>query len=395
MMRILVLHNLYQQRGGEDAVVEAETALLRAGGHDVRVEKVHNDQIVGFAAKTKAFANAAFDAGRYRWMRDVLQDYRADIVHIHNFFPLLTPAVHAAAADMGVPVVQSLHNFRITCANALLLRGGYICEKCVGGSKLWGVYHRCYRGSLPGSLAVVNMQIRAQRQHSWHRHVHRFIALTEFGKSKFVSAGLPAERIAVKPNFLPKIAPVLQEPRSGGLFVGRLSREKGAHLLIEAWRHLPDVGLTIAGDGPERGRLEAAAPANIRFLGQVGSAEVAREMARAAFLVIPSICYEGFPLTVVEAFSRALPIVASRIGSLAEIVTPGLNGDLFEPGHPESIVEVVQRFLSEASYGQRLGAGALGSYLSLYTAERNLKQLETIYAEAMEQRAADMVVSGV
>ncbi|OAM78575.1 glycosyltransferase family 4 protein [Devosia elaeis] len=394
-MRILVLHNLYQQRGGEDAVVEAETALLRAGGHDVRIEKVHNDQIVGFASKAKAFANAAYDAGRYCWMQDILQDYPADIVHIHNFFPLLTPAVHAASTDMGVPVVQSLHNFRITCANAMLLRDGQICEKCVGGNKLWGVYHRCYRGSLPGSLAVVNMQIRAQRESSWFRHVHRFIALTEFGKNKFVRAGLPADRIVVKPNFLSMGAPVPREPRSGGLFVGRLSEEKGAHLLIEAWRHLPDVGLTIAGDGPERKRLEATAPANIRFLGQVDPAEVAREMARAAFLVIPSICYEGFPMTVVEAFSRELPILASRIGALAEIVTSGANGDLFEPGRPDSIVEAVRRFLSEASYGPRLGAGALRSYLSLYTSERNLKQLETIYAEAIEQRAADMAANNV
>lgn len=388
-MRVLVLHNVYQQRGGEDAVVAAETALLRAGGHDVRVEQVHNSQISGFAGKAKAFVNTAYDAGRYGWMQGILREHRPDVVHVHNFFPLLTPAIHAAATEMGVPVVQTLHNFRVTCANALLLRDGQVCEKCVSGSKLWGVYHRCYRGSLAGSIAVVSMQVRAERRRTWFRHVHRFIALTEFARDKFVQAGLPADRIAVKPNFVPAGVPVSQGARSGGLFVGRLSREKGVDVLVEAWRSLPDIPLTILGDGPERRDLEAAAPPNVRFLGQVEPAEVERAMARAAFLAVPSIWYEGFPMIVVEAFSRGLPVLASLIGSLAEIVTPNVNGALFEPANAASIVDTVQEFLSAPSSGQRLGAGALQSYLSLYTEKQNLEQLETIYAEAVGQLEAD------
>jgi Glycosyltransferase len=394
-MKILILHNEYQQRGGEDAVVAAEEALLFERGHEVRVAQAHNNDISGFVSKATVFATVAYSRGRYLWAKELLAGFRPDILHIHNFFPLLTPAVHHAATDMGVPVVQTLHNFRLTCANALLLRDGHVCEKCVGGSKLWGAYHRCYRASLPASLAVVHMQLRAQRSQTWKRHVHRFIALTEFARGKFIAAGLPGDRISVKPNFVSAAHRDVAKMRAGALFVGRLSPEKGVTPLIDAWHSLPDIPLTVIGDGPERPRLAATAPPNVRFLGQMNASAVREEMARAEFLVMPSIWYEGFPMTVVEAFSQGLPVLASRIGALEEIVLPDVNGGHFEPSNPMSIVGAVNAFRANAGAGSRLEAGARRTYQDCYTGERNAVQLEKIYAEAIEQIGQDRAANWV
>lgn len=381
-MNILILHNSYQQTGGEDAVVAAESALLRGAGHRVRVETVSNHAISGLAARATTFLNAPYDPKRKEWLADLVARERPDLVHIHNFFPLLTPAIHEAAAEMGLPVVQTLHNYRLVCANARLFRKGSICEKCLAGSRFWGVAHRCYRGSFPGSLAVVRMQERAFRAGTWHSHVHRFIALTAFARKKFIAGGLPADRIAVKPNFVARTsAPA--DARHGALFVGRLSPEKGVETLVKAWRRLPMFPLTIAGSGPELESMRALAPANVTFTGAQGPEEIALHMAKAQALIVPSLWYEGFPMVVAEAFAAGLPIIASNIGSLAEIVVPGRNGSHFVPGDAQNLAVVVKALLADPAALQRLAAGARASYETHYRPETNLAQLERIYAEAI------------
>lgn len=382
-MKILILHNTYQQRGGEDAAVEAESALLGAARHEVRVEVVSNHGISGFAARTSTFLRAPYDAARKGWLADLIGDARPDVVHIHNFFPLLTPAIHETAAEMGLPVVQTLHNYRLVCANAQLLRGGSICEKCLAGNRIWGVVHRCYRGSLPGSLAVMRMQDRAIRTGAWHKHVHRFIALTEFSRSKFIAGGLPANRMAVKPNFVAREMPLAAQ-RRGALFVGRLSPEKGAETLVRAWRGLPSIPLTVVGGGPELGKLPAIAPANVTFTGAQTPEQVAGHMAGAQALIVPSIWYEGFPMTVAEAFAAGLPVIASDIGSLGEIIVSGRSGLHFTPGDADSLAAIVKTLFADPAALQRLGAGARASYEAHYTPMANLAQLERIYAEAIE-----------
>ena len=382
-MNILILHNAYQQPGGEDAVVAAESALLRGAGHKVRVETVSNHAISGFAAKAATFLAAPYNPTRKKWLAALVDRERPDLVHIHNFFPLLTPAIHEAAAEMGLPVVQTLHNYRLVCANAQLLRNGSVCEKCLAGNRLWGVAHRCYRGSLPGSLAVVRMQERAFRAGTWHSHVHRFIALTAFARQKFVASGLPADRIAVKPNVVARIsAPA--DARHGALFVGRLSPEKGVETLIKAWEQLPMFPLTIAGNGPELERMRALAPANVTFTVAQTPGEIALHMAKAQALIVPSLWYEGFPMVVAEAFAAGLPVIASNIGSLAEIVVPGRNGAHFVPGDAQDLVATVEALLANPATLQRLAVGARASYETHYTPETSLAQLERIYADAIE-----------
>lgn len=227
-MRILILHNTYQQAGGEDSVVRNESAMLAGAGHEVIVEHVSNHAIRSFRDKFDAFTQVGYNPARIGWMNGLLDRVGPDIVHVHNFFPLLTFAVHETAHQRGLPVVQTLHNYRLGCAAGTFERDGKICELCLGRTRLSALRHRCYRGSLPGTAALVMMQRRAVRHDFLARNVDVFIALTEFARSKYVEMGLPAMKIALKPNFIDgpdKTDPAV--PRAGALFVGRLSKEKG------------------------------------------------------------------------------------------------------------------------------------------------------------------------
>lgn len=391
-MRIIVVHNAYQRAGGEDAVVRAELELLGSAGHDVLPLIVSNHSISGLGSKMRTMLLTPANPFSGRWIARNIREFGADLVHVHNFFPLLSPQVHESAAATGTAVVQTLHNFRLHCAGALYMRDGATCEDCLGRVGLAAVRHRCYRGSAVGSAAVVAMQQLARARNTWFRSVDAFIALTQFAAAKLAQGGLPAERIVVKPNFADLPAPQPAR-RSGLLYVGRLSREKGADVLVEAARALPEQQVTVLGTGPEEEALRSAAPPNVHFAGLVGPEEVARQMAQASLLIIPSRCYEGFPLTLVEAAAAGLPAVVSRIGSLAEIVVEGVNGFHFRTGDDTDLARVVRSLLQDHD---RLGAmqrDARLLYEQRYTSRANLPQLEAIYALAL-RRAADRVVSG-
>lgn len=385
-MNILIVHNTYQLRGGEESVVAAEADLLQGAGHNVHTETVSNAEISSTVEKAKVFFSTPYDKRRKAWVRELVGRTKPDLVHIHNFFPLLTPAVHEAFAKLGLPVVQTLHNYRLLCAGAQFLRDGQVCEKCLHGSRAWGVVHRCYKNSLPGSLALVMMQERAFRHQTWSRHVHRFIALTDFARQKLVEGGLPADRIKTKPNFA-AATELKPGPREGVLYVGRLSREKGVSVVLEAWRKRPNELLTIVGDGPERERLERAAPENVRFVGQLESEQVSQLMSRSKCLVMPSVWYETFGLTMIEAFSNGLPVVASRLGAMAEIVIPGKNGEHFRPGDPDDLFEKLSGLLADPGRLAALGEGARRDFDEKYSPAQNLDTLLAIYEEAREAAA--------
>ncbi|MFS0738648.1 glycosyltransferase family 4 protein [Sphingomonas sp. 1P06PA] len=372
--------------------MEAEAALLSAAGHEVAVRLVDNDAIVGSAAKIAAVAKVAGNHARADWIAREVISTRADIVHVHNFFPRLTPAIHGGARGAGAAVVQTLHNYRLFCANALFLRDKRVCEDCLGRTGWPAIRHRCYRGSLPGSAAVVAMQRVSFARGVWHRDVDRFIALTQFAKDKAIAGGLPAGKIAVKPNFLLS-GQAPSGPRTGALFVGRLAVEKGAADLIAAWRDVPGKPLTIVGDGPERASLERDAPANVRFLGHQPPDIVRDEMARAACLVVPSIWYEGFPMIVVEALAAGLPIIASRIGSLIEIVGE-CCGRQFNPGDTADLARKVCMVLGDPDLSRRLSQGARSTYEASYMPASNLAMLERIYADAIASRVTSTGTSG-
>ncbi|MGY3446641.1 MULTISPECIES: glycosyltransferase [unclassified Bradyrhizobium] len=391
-MKILVAHNRFQGRGGEDVVFEAEVGLLRGAGHSVETLTVSNETINSLAARIATTLSIADNADGSRVMADAIDRFRPEVVHVHNFFPLLSPAVFDLCRQRGVPAVVTLHNYRTICTGGMLLRDGRICHKCLDRGHLWGVAHRCYRGSLAGSMASAYMIAQHQRRGTWTRPGLRLIALTQFAKTLFAQAGFDADRIDVKPNFMADPgAPDPAAPRAGLLYVGRLSREKGVGVLLDAVAGT-DVRLRIVGEGPERAALAARASGDVTFLGALSRAEVLREMAKAQALVVPSLWYEGFPMVVVEAFARGTPVIASEIGGLAEVVSAGRTGALVPPGDAAALRRAIADTLGAADLAADWGRAARAAYLELYAPAENLRQLEAVYARATGGRSRPVAV---
>jgi glycosyltransferase involved in cell wall biosynthesis len=325
--RILVVHNRYQQPGGEDAVVEAEVNLLRRRGHAVETYIRDNDEL-NEMSRLNALAENLWSRRTWSGVAKLTRAFRPDVIHVHNTFAMVSSSVYWAAARAVVPVVQTLHNFRLMCVQAMFLKDGKVCEDCIDRVPWRGVVHKCYRSSGLYSAAQATVIGMNRAIGTYRDRVTRYIALTDFCRDKFIQGGLPAERISVKPNFV-DIERVPTNGRRGGLFVGRLAAEKGVDVLLAALKELPNVSIDVIGDGPERARL--AEHPQVNLLGWLGAAEINERMQRAAYLVMPSIWYENFPRTLVEAYANGLPVIASRLGSLAELVDHGRTGLVFEP----------------------------------------------------------------
>jgi glycosyltransferase involved in cell wall biosynthesis len=384
-MRILVAHNHYAQRGGEDTVFENEVRLLRAAGHEVHTVEASNADVVSWRQKAQAFLGAAHNRSGAAAVAAAVLAHRSEVVHFHNVFPLFSPAAYGACRLVGAAVVQTLHNYRPVCLGSLLLRDGMICRQCVGHSPLPGVAHRCYRGSLIASAAAGHMLAVHRGRGTWWRDVDRYIALTAFSRDIFVGSGFPSGLIEIKPNFLGDPGPTPGGARSGVLYVGRLSAEKGVATLLEACAGL-DCEVRIAGTGPAEDSLRAASPANAVFLGALGHAAVLEEMRRACAVVLPSIWFEAFPMIIVEAFACGTPVIASRLGALAEIVEDGGTGALSPPGDAAALRTRIQELTKDPGLAAKLGKAARAAYLARYTPEANLPILERIYAAAVSAR---------
>ncbi|KPF43946.1 transferase [beta proteobacterium AAP121] len=378
--RVLLVHNAYQQRGGEDAVVEAEATLLREHGHEVTLYSRHNDEVAGLSRLALA-RDTLWSPRTGRDLQALISQHRPGVVHVHNSFPLVSPSVYWAAARAGLPVVQTLHNFRLLCPQALLLREGRICEDCVGRVPWRAVQHGCYRGSAVQSAAVAGMLQLHRGLGTWQRQVTLYIALNAFCRDKFIEGGLPAERIRIKPNFIDLPAPAPQS-REGFLFVGRFSLEKGLEVLAQALALAPPgTALHAAGSGPDAGLLEGAP--GVQLLGPLPPASVYAQMARRRALVLPSIWYENFPRTLVEAFANGLPVIASRLGAMATLVEDGVTGLLFRPGDAADLAAKLAWAEAHPAEMQRMGDQARRHYEAELTGPANLQQLRAIYAEAM------------
>lgn len=386
-MRVLIIHNRYQQAGGEDNVVSAEAKLLTDHGHDIELWIADNKDLPGgLNGKFSTAINTTYSKISRDKAREKLRQFKPDLVHVHNFFPQFSPSIYDACQEYKVPVVQTLHNYRLICPGAMLMRGGNICELCVSGSPYQAALYDCYRNSKLGSLVVANLVAHHRRKGTWHNKVDRFIALTNFAKRKFVEAGFPDNKIAVKGNFMSD--PLLEVPANykGGdslfaLFVGRLSEEKGIGTLLNAWALLNgNTPLKVAGVGPLESLLNEKG--NVVALGHQDSREVSLLMRQAAFLALPSEWYEGFPLVLVEAFAHGLPVLASNMGSMADIITDGETGLLFTPGSAVELAQKAQWLLENPEETQKIGANARRIFLEKYTAEKNYAELIAIYQDA-------------
>ena len=379
-LRVLLVHNRYQQPGGEDAVVRDELAMLQAGGVEVELYERHNDQ-VALLSKSRLAAGTVWSRETTGDLARIAQRFAPDLIHAHNTFPLISPSLYHAASARGIPVVQTLHNFRLFCAQAMFMRDGAVCEDCLGALPWRGVLHGCYRGSVAQSAVLVGMLGVHRALGSYSRRVARYIALNRFCRDKFIEAGLPAGRIAVKPNFVDLPAPVAERPRAGALFVGRLSAEKGIAVLAQAARLAPTAKISVIGDGPQLHALEGLAA--VQLLGRQAPAQIFERMRAAQTLVLPSLWYENFPRVLVEAFACGLPVVASRLGAMAELVEEGVTGLLFRPGDARDLADKLAWARQNPQLMRRMGAAARQEYERNYTSAANLRQLRVIYRDAL------------
>jgi glycosyltransferase involved in cell wall biosynthesis len=379
-MKILVAHNAYQHRGGEDAVVEAEVELLRSYGHEVEIYRQHNDAL-NRMSPAKAAVSAIWSQDSAAEVEALCHRFHPDVIHVHNTFPLISPSLYWAADGLDIPVVQSLHNFRLLCPQAIFLREGRICEDCVGKLPWRSVTRKCYRESAAQSAVITTMLATHRALGTFRHRVTRYIALNHFARSKYIEGGLPADRFRIKPNFVPSPATPNWEDRSGGLYVGRLSSEKGLHVLAETIRMQSNARIEVIGSGPME--VLAREAFGERYLGYRTLDDIMQRMGRAQFMVLPSICYENSPRTIVEAFSCGLPVIASRLGALAEIVRDGVTGLLFSPGDPKDLAEKIAWAQAHPEQMVRMGQAARAEYEAEYTPERNYEMLMDIYDDAI------------
>jgi len=377
-MRVLLAHNRYQQAGGEDAVLAEEHQLLVRNGVEVELYEQDNKRIETMPAMQVA-VDTIWSRRTVSEIGERIQRFQPDVIHVHNTFPLISPSLYFAAAKYGVPVVQTLHNFRLFCAQAMFMRNGAVCEDCIGKLPWRGVTRRCYRESGPQSAVVVSMQGIHRWLGTYRNKVTRYIALNKFCRDKFIEAGLPADRIVIKPNFIDLPSP-LSAQRGGGLFVGRLSPEKGIATLAQAIRQYEAAQIDVIGHGPQDEELKGLSGA--RLMGFMKGEEIYGRMAHAAYLVMPSIWYENFPRTLVEAYACGLPVIASRLGAMAELVKDGETGLLFTPGNAAELAERLRWADSHPSEMRRMGEAARREYEANYTSEINFRQLMHIYDEA-------------
>lgn len=389
-MKVLLVHNRYREPGGEDMVFAAEEQLLRGAGHQVIEYVRDNNEIAlnGFVSRARLAAGTLWAGDSLRDLREILRRESPDIAHFHNTLPLISPSAYYACREAGVPVVQTLHNYRLLCPAATFFREGHLCEDCIEHNLGHSVYHGCYRQSRTATAAVAAMLAIHRWKGTWTEAVDRYIALTGFARAKFVAAGLPESKVSVKPNF---VAPD-PGPRSGpgeyALFVGRLSREKGLRSLLRAWRGVDrGIPLRIVGDGPLGAELRAAfngadSP-NVRFEGWQSREQTLAAMKAARFLVFPSELYECFPVTLAEAFACGVPVIASRLGAMAEIVEHGRTGLLFEAGNADDLATKVEWAWTHPAEMQEMGRAARAEYEAKYTAERNYRLLMEIYERVL------------
>ena len=377
--RVVIAHNRYRNAGGEDIVAEAEAELLRRYGHEVLTYGRTNEELEAIG-KGHAAAEAVWSARTVDEIRTVISEFHPDIIHVHNTFPLISPSIFWAAAAAGVPSIQSLHNFRLLCPQAMFLRSGRVCEACLGKVPWRAVVHKCYRNSAAASVIAATMLTTHRSLGTYRAKVTRYIALNEFCRAKLIAGGLPPDRISVKPNFVD--APfVRQTARKGGLYVGRLAAEKGVAVLADALRVSPSIDVAVIGVGNESWRLQALK--NASLMGWQPPEAIYRAMIHAEYLVLPSIWYESFPRTVVEAFAAGLPVIASRIGALAEIIEDGRTGLLFEPGASADLARKLSWAEANADALRRMGDAARAEYDAKYTPEANYRQLMGIYEKAI------------
>ncbi|MEW1659450.1 glycosyltransferase [Streptomyces sp. NPDC093707] len=394
-MHVLVVHNRYAsaQPSGENKVVDQEAALLRAAGHRVEVFERRSDDIAARSLLNKAAVPllVPWNPAVRSELAARLRAERPDVVHVHNVFPLLSPAVLAACADAGVPAVATLHNYTQVCPPGTLQRDGRPCTECVGAAPLPAVRHGCYRGSRLATVPLaVSLSVNRRR---WWSGVERFLCISAAQRDVLVRAGMPAERLAVKHNFVPE--PDVRRAGAGAhlLYLGRLAEAKGVRLLMAAWDEIAADGgvgvpLVIAGTGPLEREVSAWAEGrdDVRYVGLLDPARCQQAVARSVAVLAPSTWLEAFGLVVVEAMAAGVPIVAAGHGAFVELVEDGVTGLLHRPGKAASLVSCIRRIAAEPARNREMGQAARRRYEQGFCPAVGLERLVDAYRTAIAGR---------
>ncbi|WP_179997129.1 glycosyltransferase family 4 protein [Acinetobacter sp. YH16050] len=381
-MKVLILHNEYQQPGGEDTVVNNESKLLQGAGHLVYLEIFSNHNIKGPVSKILAAVGMVFSLTSFFRVKKMIKKIKPDVVHVHNFFPLLSPSVFYACKSLKIPVVLTLHNYRTLCPTAVLMYEGHVCERSLKNGPWWAIKKKAYRNSLIATFFLTLMIDFHKKFGTWSNAVDRFIVLSESSKQKFISAGFPSNKIIKKPNFV-DISYRERNSNFQFLYVGRLSEEKGVNVIKGALNFLSEsVKISLIGDGPLKSDFQKNEKIDLK--GRLNSNQVFDEMNKHYALLLPSICLETFGMTVIEAYANGLPVIASRIGALEELVEHQVTGLLFEAGNPESLTQAMLWALDHPQEMYQMGLNARKKYEQSYTAQKNLQQLEDIYMDAIQ-----------
>jgi glycosyltransferase involved in cell wall biosynthesis len=387
-MKVLQVHNRYRRPGGEDAVVRAEGELLRDAGHEVLTWFAENPPEDWRAAGRLALA--PWNAASARAIAAFVRKERPDVAHVHNTWFSLTPAVITAIHDAGVPVVLTLHNFRLLCANSQLFRAGGACELCIDSHPWHGVVHRCYNRSLVTSIPAAATIASNRRRGTWTNGVSAFLALTRFARNRFVAGGLPAERIHIKPHFVhdPGERAALPSSSQEILFVGRLAKEKGVWTALEVMRRVADTDLQLlfVGDGDQYSQLRRQAGPNVGFAGHLDHYQVRQRMLGARALLFPSIAYETFGLSMVEAMAAGIPVLASDLGGTADILGEAA-GRLVPPRDVDAWEQALRTFVLDPSAIDAAGASGRRRWRQRYSPEAALPLLEESYQIAIDHEA--------
>lgn len=390
-MKILIAHNANQQHAGDDVVVEHESTLLESAGHEVVFFRRSNWDVESYTGirRINLAKNTVWASDTKRDFARLLQEEKPDVVHVHNTFVMISPSIYSACCEARVPVVQTLHNYRLLCPAATLFREGKVCEECMQHSLLRSVEYGCYRDSR-SATAVTALMLGVHRlRRTWDREVSCFVALSEFSRSKFIEGGLPADKIAVKPNFVDPDPGNRTGDGEYAIFVGRLSPEKRVEMILQAWKHLgTKIPVLIVGGGPEEERLRKQAAeegiANVTFAGKLPREQTIAALNDARFLIFPSEWYEGFPMTLAESFACGTPVICARMGTMQEVVTDGRTGLHYKPGDAEDLARKVEWAWTHPAEVRAMGSEARKDYKLKYTAEQNYPMLMEIYQRARE-----------
>ena len=382
-MRILFVHNFYQQAGGEDQVFLAEKDLMKEHGHEVHSYTVNNDNIHSIWTKINTAINLSYSSNSRNKFSIELKKIKPDIVHCHNFFPLLTPSIFDACQEDRIPVVLTLHNYRLICPSVYLSKNNKPWELSIQKNPYWTVPYKVYQNSFIGTAIIARMINLHKKRKTWRKKVDRIITLTEFAKNKFIESGFSPDNMVVKPNFIRDPFKDMNKRGKFALFIGRLSPEKGIKFLLNSWQEI-NFPLKIVGDGPLMEDLNLKKN-NIEFLGKITNESVKDLLQQTQFLVFPSQWYEGFPMVLVEAMACGTPALVTNIGSMQEIISDEINGLHFELGNQEQFIEKVNRLINDKTFCESLGENGRKTYIENYTPEVNYHQLSSIYQDAISR----------